>query len=180
LTRSSRGGDAHHAVLCARHMSRRTGPTPAPRHTAQLGPDRIEFHVPGRPQQIALVHRKRGESSLPQVPAPALPEVDPACVAPVRLPQAPPQPVLALRHHDQMHVVGHQAVRPHRHATAGAPLAEQGQICAVVFLLEEGLLSPIPALRHVVGDPWNHNSRQSCHAQSLPHARPRVNHHARI
>jgi hypothetical protein len=30
---------------------------------------------------------------------------------------------------------------------------------------------------HVAGDPWNHNSRQSCHARSLPKARPRVKYH---
>jgi hypothetical protein len=29
----------------------------------------------------------------------------------------------------------------------------------------------------VAGDPWNHNSRQSCHARSLPKARPRVKYH---
>jgi hypothetical protein len=77
-------------------------------------------------------------------------------------------------------VVGHQAVRPHLDLAAAAPLAQQRQIRAVIILLEEGLLSPIPTLRDVVGDARNHNSRQSCHAESLPESCPSVNHHPRI
>ncbi len=166
-------GHSHHAVIAAGQMSGRTGLTPSPGHAAQLGTNRVELHVAGRPQQIALVHGERRESSLPRMPAPTLPKIDPSRVAAVRLAQAATQAVLAVRHHDQMHVIGHQAIGPHLHAAAAAPFSQQLQIRTVILLLEEGLLSPIPTLRDMVGDPRNHNSRQARQARPpLPSLRP--------
>jgi len=85
-------------------------------------------------------------------------------VSPVCLAQGPPQGVLAVRHHDQMHVIGHQAIGPHLHVAPPAPLAQQRQIRRIIVLAEERLLPPVATLRRVVRHSRNHHSRQSGHA----------------
>ncbi len=62
-----------------------------------------------------------------------------------------------------------------RFAWRVAPFARQSRIRGVIFLIEERLLSPITTLRNMMGDTRNHNSRQSCHAASLPAGPYKVN-----
>jgi hypothetical protein len=165
----------HHTVVSTGYVGGRTGPTPPPRRPTQPGPHGIALHVPGRPQQITLIHRERREAALPQVSPPAFAKVDASRIASVGLAQRPTQPIGPTRHHNQMHVVRHQAIRPDRHAAAPAPFAQQRQIRRVVGLDEERLLPPIAPLRHVMRNPGNHNSRQSCHTRNLTNAPFTVN-----
>jgi len=132
-----------------------------------LRPHRIEFDVSGGGQEVFVVHHKRSETALPEMPPPAFAEVDVARVTPVCLADPPPQPVLVLGHGDQVNVVGHQAVSPDGHSALFTPLRHQIDVRLIVLLREERLLPPIPPLRHVMRVAGNNNSCQSSHAISL-------------
>ena len=54
-------------------------------------------------------------------------------------------------------------------------MPKQFQIGAVIVLVKECRLAPVPTLGHVVRDARNHTSRQTGHAASLRQSRPRVN-----
>ena len=62
-----------------------------------------------------------------------------------------PEPLRRRRRQDQMDVVRHQAVRPHRHARLAAALAQQVEIETIILVAEERLHPPIAAPRHVIG-----------------------------
>jgi hypothetical protein len=59
---------------------------------------------------VVFIHDERGEAALPQVPSPALPEVDP----PMYLADGATQALGGLRDNDQVNMVGHQAICPDR------------------------------------------------------------------
>jgi hypothetical protein len=65
---------------------------------------------------VRLVHRYRREPALPQVAGHPEACVDIAGVVPVDIPEGTPQAIRIGRDHDDMHVIGHQAVGPHFNA----------------------------------------------------------------
>ena len=69
------------ATWCARR------PAPILRPLRQLCRDRVELDIADRRHQMRIVHRIAGESPLPQIAGPALAQVDPPRVAPVRVGQ---------------------------------------------------------------------------------------------
>jgi hypothetical protein len=54
-------------------------------------------------------------------------------------------------HQNQVDMIGHQHPTPHRNIMSGAMLAQKVTIGRVAFVAEEGLLSPVTTLRHMVG-----------------------------
>jgi hypothetical protein len=79
------------------------------------------------------------------------------------------QRVGRLRNHDQVHVVGHQAIPQDVQAVFRRPLLQQRQINAPVVIAEEDVLVVVAALRHVMRhilqhDPWGpgHTDRLPC------------------
>ena len=77
------------------------------------------------------------------------------------------QPVGRRRHDDQMHVVPHQAVRPDAVAVLAGPLDQQREVLSVVLVAEERLHAAVPALRDMVRQPRNHDSRYPRHNETL-------------
>ena len=74
----------------------------------------VELHVPRRGQEVVFIHDGRGEAALPQVPSPALPEVDPPRVPAMCLANGATQALGGLRDNDQVNMIGHQAICPDR------------------------------------------------------------------
>lgn len=118
---------------------------------SEFGSNRIERNVARRRHQMRLVHRNRAVARLEQVSADAQPRIDHAGVAPVRLAERPPEPLGRRRRQDQMDVVRHEAVRPDRHTSLAAALAQEIQIETIILVAEERLHPPIAALRDVMG-----------------------------
>jgi len=98
------------------------------------------------------------------MPPPLLAIIDPSRVTPMGLADGSPQAVLGLGNHDQMHVVGHQAVGPDLDLVLAAPLGHQVQVGLVVVIAEKRLLSTVPPLGHMVRHARNNHSCQSSHA----------------
>lgn len=150
---------ANQPVVLALQMRPRAGPAVLARRVHQPVAHGVEFDVPGRRQQIKLVHHERGEPALPKMPPPPFTEVDPPRVPAVRLADRQAKGVLRPRHGDQMHVVGHQAIRPNLDAPLAAPLAHQFQVGRVIVVAEERLLPPVATLGNVVRHARNNHSR---------------------
>jgi hypothetical protein len=60
-----------------------------------------------KPWEVVFIHDERGEAALPQVPSPALPEVDPPRVPPMCLADGATQALGGLRDNDQVNMIGH-------------------------------------------------------------------------
>jgi hypothetical protein len=79
------------------------------------------------------------------------------------------------RRRDQMHMIGHQAISPDRHAALFAPLAHQLQIGRVILLAKERRLPTVPSLGNVMRHPGNNDTCQSSHAMNLAKSLAPVN-----
>jgi hypothetical protein len=66
-----------------------------------------------------------------------------------------------------MNVIGHEAVRPHPHATPAAPGLHQRQVHAVIFLVETHFLPAVATLRHMMRHPRHDDPGDSGHERIL-------------
>src|SRR6266513_4486046 len=98
---------------------------------------------------------------------PVLPEIDHAAVTPVRFADPSTQPVLSLRNTNEVHVIGHKAVRPNIHITPSTPLGHKVKVGPIVLVSEKGCQSSIPPLSHMVGNPSCYNASDASHVQKL-------------
>ncbi len=105
-----------------------------------------------RGQEVVFIHDERGEAALPQVPSPALPEVDPPRVPAMCLADGATQALGGLRDNDQVNMVGHQAICPDRDLLCAAESRDELEVVLVIFLTEERLLSAVSPLGDMVGD----------------------------
>jgi hypothetical protein len=71
--------------------------------------------------------------------------------------------VVAMRDGDQVDVVGHQAVAQDRQAVVPRVIGQEIEVELVVFGPEKGLLTIVAALRDVVRQPGDDESRRSGH-----------------
>jgi hypothetical protein len=93
----------------------------------------------------------------------------------MRLADRPCQTVVRLRDRNQMHVVGHQALRPDLDVPLAAPLGHQFQIRLIVVVVEKRLLPTISTLGHMVRQTRHNQSGQSGHASNVEHLTQFVN-----
>jgi hypothetical protein len=96
---------------------------------------------------------------------PPKPSVDCPGLAPVRFSKGRPQPVRVRRRHDQVDVIGHQAIGPDCGVGAPRCRGDQSPIEVIVVGLEKHGLAPITALADMVGQARHNNARdpaQSC------------------
>jgi len=63
---------------------------------------RVQLDITGGGEQVGLIHRRRGEASLPQIAAPALAEIHLPGITPMGLAQGRAQAPRIIRHQDQM------------------------------------------------------------------------------
>jgi len=102
---------------------------------------------------VVFIHDERGEAALPQVPSPALLEVDPPRIPAMCLADGATQALGGLRDNDQVNMVGHQAICPGRDLLCAAELRPELEVVLVVFLTEERLLSAVSLLGDMEGMP---------------------------
>lgn len=81
-------------------------------------------------------------------------------VAPMGFAHRARQALTVCRHHHQMNMIGHQAVRDF-HCVLLARLRHQVQVQRVVGVLEENALAPVPTLRDVVRHLRDHDAGES-------------------
>ena len=148
-------------VRCPARMLGRAAPRPVERGAAQPGPNRIELDIPHAPEQMRLVHGKRGKPRLPEMPAPALALVDKASVAPVGFGEGPRKAGLVRRHGNDVNMVRHQAICPDLSLRPLAPSREEIKLRAIVIIGEESSLTPVAALRDVMRHVRNDKSCMS-------------------
>ena len=115
---------------------------------------------------MRLVERNRAEAALKQMTGDPHPRIDEARIAPVRLAERKCQPVLGRRHQNEMDMVGHEAIRPHRDAGLGGALGEQVAIQCVVAVLEEDFLPPVATLGDMVGMVGHDDAGETGHART--------------
>ena len=135
-----------------------------PRTRDQTGAHRIERHVAQGRREVRLVHRDRPEPALPEMPGAPPPRMNAARVAPMHAGQRPPQPVGVERHQDEMHVVGHQAPRPHLDVGLAAVLRQEIAVERVVLVGEEGARAAVATLRDMVRDAGDDDAGEAGHA----------------
>ncbi len=134
----------------------------------------VELHVPRRGQEVVFIHDERGEAALPQVPLPALPEVDRPRVPPMCLADGATQALGGLLENDQVNLIGHQAICPDRDLLCTAELRHELEVVLVIFLTEERLLSAVSPLGDMVGYARSYHTCQSSHGGKLTRPRRRV------
>jgi hypothetical protein len=103
-------------------------PAPLFRSRDQSRPHGIERNLAQRADQMRLVYRDRAEPPLPQMAGHAPSHVDVSCIATMGVSECPPQPFFIAGHRDDMNVVGHQAIRPDRHARSHRRIGQQVEI----------------------------------------------------
>jgi len=133
----------------------------------QSGAHRVELHVPRRGQEVVFIHDERGEAVLPQVPSPALPEVDSSRVPPMCRADGATQALGGLRDNDHVNMIGYQAICPHRDLLCAAELRHELDVVLVVFLTEERLLSGVSPLGDMVRHARSYHTCQSSHGGKL-------------
>jgi hypothetical protein len=94
------------------------------------------------------------------------PRVDEARIAPVCLAERERQSVLGRRHQNEVNMVGHEAIGPHRDAGLGGAFGKQVAIQRIVAVLEEDLLPPIATLRDMAGMVGHDNAGETGHARA--------------
>ena len=143
------------------------GPSTRPRivfgPSDQASRDGVPLDVAYGGDEMWFIERHAGKPALPEIAAPAFAEVHEASVASVGLPQAPRQTVHICWNHNQVDVVGHEAVGPDRQATPFALDVEFMEIGSVIVLAEEDGLAPIASLGDVVRNAWNRDASESGH-----------------
>lgn len=105
-----------------------------------------------------LIQRARKESILPQVAATAVEPVDVLGVELVRAFQDVGQGGFAVRHDDEMDVIGHQAVTFYSQIKTFRRFGQEGQENLPVIIDEENILAIITPLGNVMSTTCNDNS----------------------
>ena len=89
-------------------MKPRTGPRIVRRLFHYPCTNRIEFHMTGSSQQMALIQNTRSQATLKKVAAHTIGKVFHACIASMRLANRSREYRRIFRNHDQMSVIRHQ------------------------------------------------------------------------
>lgn len=81
--------------------------------------------------------------------------------------ERPAQAVLVGRNRDDMHVIGHQTVRPYRHPGALRRIRQQVEVECIVATLLERPLAPVAVLLYMMGAIGENKSREAGHVSRL-------------
>ena len=81
----------------------------------------------------------------------------------MRLPQTERQGVLAFRHPDQVHVVGHEAIADQPETCRFAIFGDEAKIGVAIAVAAKDVLAVVAALRDVMGQSGSDDSREPGH-----------------
>ena len=101
--------------------------------------------------------------------------IDVAGVMPVHITKGPPQTIFVRWHGDDVHMVGHQAVRPDFGMGLLGSLGQQIEIKRIVAVFKECAFTPIAALGYVVRNARKDESWEAGHDMRLEQVRRGVN-----
>lgn len=152
-----------------------TRPAPVLRAADKSRAHRVERNIPQGGEQMRFVHRHAAETALPEVPGQSLACVNPPRISPVNFRQRRPQGIDMIGNKDEVHVIGHEDIAPHRYAMRRTLCFEEVQIGCIVGILEECLLAPIAPLGDMVRDAGNDIASQTCHSAYVLRTRTNVN-----
>ena len=100
-------------------------------------------------------------------------KVDHPAVATVGLADTAAKSVFRFRNHDEVNMVGHEAVGSHLHAALRAPVRHQRDVFLIIVVTEERFLPAITPLGNVMRKTRSDNSSDSWHEPySIPPPRP--------
>jgi len=155
--------DLDQAIVAAEQVCARAAPRMILGFRYQACTHGVELDVPRGSQGVSLLHREGGESSLPEMAAPAFPQIDGGGVFLMRFADCPAQSFCRIRHGDQMNVIGHEAIRPDVDVEAVARFGQQREIEQVVVWFEERELPAVAALCDVVRQSGNDHAGKASH-----------------
>jgi hypothetical protein len=138
-------------------------PRPVLRPLDKAGPNRIERYIAQRCREMIFVHRDGAEATLPEMPGALAPSVNDARVTPVHRRQRAPQPIGVGRDQDQVHMVRHQAPRPHLDLRSAACRAKQIAVQRIVFVMEKRPRPTVATLGDMMRHAGNDDTRKSGH-----------------
>jgi hypothetical protein len=95
------------------------------------------------------------------------PRVDKARVKPMRARKRPSETGGVAGREDEMHVVGHQAIGPHRNVEFPARLRQPVPVQFIVRIFEENALAPVAALGDVMRRTRDDDASDAGHARSI-------------
>jgi len=84
-------------------------------------------------------------------------------IAAMRLPQTARQGVLTFGHHDQVHVVGHEAIADQPETCRFRILGDKAEIGDAIAVVAKDVLPIVAALRDVVGQSGSNHPSESGH-----------------
>ena len=145
------------------NMCSSAGVGPVHRRTCESSPHRVEEDITQGRQEVRLIHRKGGETFLPEVPGPSILTVDLKGITLVCLAQGSCQTLLTRRYDDEVHVIGHQAVGPDVQSVATGVLSQEPNVKSIVVFGEEDPHSAGSALCDVVWQVGHNNSSETRH-----------------
>jgi len=151
-------------IITSRQMTPCAAPSPFLRLLHELRTDRIHLDVSSTCQRIGFIKGTRRETALPKVAAPLLTKVDHPGISAVRLANRPPQSNGSFRDSHKMNVIRHQAVGPNLNTALRAVFGHQLKIGPIIVIFEEGALTTVPTLSHVVRNTGNDRPGESGHA----------------
>jgi hypothetical protein len=97
------------------------------------------------------------------MPCPSSARVDEVGIAAVRLANGAVEPMRILRHRDEMHMVGHEAVDPYFDARFSRLLSQKIAIDVLIAGLEEDGLAAVAPLRDVMWAAGKDDAGAACH-----------------
>lgn len=74
---------------------------------------------------------------------------------------------IVLGHHNEMHVVRHQAIRRNRETVLGRTFPQVAQVHTPIIRREKDILPAVPPLRHMMRRTGNDNSCLPCHEMNM-------------
>ena len=132
--RSTSGATLDEAVVAARQMRRDARPAPVLGPLDEPRSDRVQRHIARRRHQMLLVHRRRAEPRLEQMPGHAEPGIDRGRIAPMGLTERAAKQFLPIGNENEMDVVRHQTIGPARDALFAALAREQAAVERIVIV----------------------------------------------
>jgi len=103
------------------------------------------------------------ETSLEEIAAPTLPEVDSACIAAMSLSDSTRKTFLLLGDCDQVYVIGHQAPSQIANSESSALFRKEIEIGVSIVIGEENIHSSHTALDDVMRHSWYNDARNPSH-----------------
>lgn len=156
--------DAHQAIVLASQVCADAGPGPILCAVHKTRSNRVQGYISDGGHKVVLVHRHGRVSIIEKVTAPPAPRIDEMGPPLMRPADSPPHARFVPRRQDQMHVIGHKAVRPYLYPRLRHLLGEDIEIDLLITVLEEDGFAPVAARGDMMRTTWGDDTGDPGHA----------------